>query len=88
MHKTSKNKSSPNLAIHTRLQKSRYSRIFKIKHAFPDKDMPDKKIFKSITKIDEDYAELIFRDNGVGIENPKKLLKIWAAKSLKISQNS
>ena len=46
-----------------------------IKHAFPDKNMPDKKIFKSITKIDEDHAELIFRDNGVGIENPKKITK-------------
>lgn len=46
-----------------------------IKHAFPDKTAPDKKIFKSITKIDEDYAELIFRDNGVGIENPKEITK-------------
>lgn len=46
-----------------------------IKHAFPDKNMPDKRIFKSITKIDEDHAELIFRDNGVGIENPKETTK-------------
>ena len=44
-----------------------------IKHAFPDKNMPDKRIYKSITKIDEDHAELIFRDNGVGIENPKEI---------------
>lgn len=46
-----------------------------IKHAFPDKNMPNKKIFKSITKIDEDHAELIFRDNGVGIENPRGITK-------------
>lgn len=46
-----------------------------IKHAFPDKNMSNKKIIKTITKIDEDYAELIFKDNGVGIEDPKKITK-------------
>lgn len=44
-----------------------------IKHAFPDKSVPDKKISKTIRKIDEDTAELILRDNGVGIENPKEI---------------
>ena len=44
-----------------------------IKHAFPDKTVPDKKISKTITKIDEGHAELIFKDNGVGIEDPKKI---------------
>ncbi len=46
-----------------------------IKHAFPDKTVPDKKIIKTITKIDDDHAELIFKDNGVGIEDPKKITK-------------
>lgn len=46
-----------------------------IKHAFPDKDMTNKRIYKSITKIDDGHAELIFRDNGVGIENPKETTK-------------
>ncbi len=46
-----------------------------IKHAFPDKTMPNKRITKTITKIDEDNAELIFKDNGVGIEDPKKITK-------------
>ena len=45
-----------------------------IKHAFPDKTV-DNKIFKSITKIDEGHAELIFKDNGVGMEDPKKITK-------------
>ena len=44
-----------------------------IKHAFPDKSAPDKKISKTITKIDEGHAELIFKDNGVGIEDPKRI---------------
>ena len=39
-----------------------------IKHAFPDKSVPDKKITKIIRKIDDDTAELIIQDNGVGIE--------------------
>ena len=34
MQKTSKNKSTPKLAIHPRLKKSRYSRIFKINYFF------------------------------------------------------
>lgn len=44
-----------------------------IKHAFPDKSVPNKKITKTIRKLDEDTAELIVRDNGVGIENPKQI---------------
>ena len=46
-----------------------------IKHAFPDKSRPNKKIFKKITKIDEETAELILKDNGVGIEDPKSITK-------------
>ena len=46
-----------------------------IKHAFPDKNMPNKKITKIITKIDDETAQLILRDNGVGIENPEKVTK-------------
>ena len=44
-----------------------------IKHAFPDKSVPDKKITKIIRKIDDDTAELIIQDNGVGIEDPSKV---------------
>lgn len=46
-----------------------------IKHAFPDKTQPDKKIIKTITKIDDDTAEMRFKDNGIGIENPKTITK-------------
>ena len=46
-----------------------------IKHAFPDKTVPDKRISKTVTKIDDDTAELIFKDNGVGIEDPKAITK-------------
>lgn len=46
-----------------------------IKHAFPDKSMPNKKITKKIHKIDYDTAELILQDNGVGIENPDNITK-------------
>lgn len=46
-----------------------------IKHAFPDKTVPNKKIIKKITKIDDDTAQLILRDNGVGIEDPKSITK-------------
>ncbi len=46
-----------------------------IKHAFPDKTVQDKKIIKKIYKIDDEYAELILRDNGVGIEDPSKITK-------------
>ncbi|MBQ8017176.1 MAG: PAS domain-containing protein [Methanobrevibacter sp.] len=41
-----------------------------IKHAFPDKTVPDKKIIKKIYRIDNEHAQLILRDNGVGIEDP------------------
>ena len=44
-----------------------------IKHAFPDKTVPDKKITKKITRIDDEYAELILQDNGVGIEDPSAI---------------
>ena len=46
-----------------------------IKHAFPDKSAPNKKIIKKIAKLDDDTAMLIIRDNGVGIKNPKKITK-------------
>ena len=46
-----------------------------IKHAFPDKTVPNKKIVKKIHRLDDEYAELIFRDNGVGIEDPSKVTK-------------
>ena len=44
-----------------------------IKHAFPDKTVPDKKITKKITRIDDEHAELILQDNGVGIEDPSAI---------------
>ena len=46
-----------------------------IKHAFPDKTMPNKKIIKKIYKIDNENAQLILQDNGVGIEDPDKITK-------------
>ncbi len=46
-----------------------------IKHAFPDKTMPNKKIFKKIYKIDNENAQLILQDNGVGIDDPDKITK-------------
>jgi two-component sensor histidine kinase len=46
-----------------------------IKHAFPDKSMPNKKIIKQITKLDDETGQLILRDNGVGIENPDEISK-------------
>ena len=46
-----------------------------IKHAFPDKSMPNKKIFKQIRKINDATGQLILKDNGVGIENPDKITK-------------
>ena len=46
-----------------------------IKHAFPDKTAPNKKISKIVTKIDDETAQLIFRDNGKGIENPEAITK-------------
>jgi len=46
-----------------------------IKHAFPDKSMPDKKIFKQITKLNNEKGQLILKDNGVGIEDPTKITK-------------
>ena len=46
-----------------------------IKHAFPDKTAPNKKIIKKIYKIDNETAELILQDNGVGIDDPDKITK-------------
>ncbi len=39
MHKTSKNKSTPKLAIHPHLKKARYSRIFKINNTCRDNSL-------------------------------------------------
>ncbi len=46
-----------------------------IKHAFPDNSMPNKKIIKEVRKLDADTAQLIVRDNGVGIKDPTKITK-------------
>ena len=46
-----------------------------IKHAFPDKTMPNKKITKEITKIDDNTVRLIIKDNGVGIKDKKSISK-------------
>ena len=46
-----------------------------VKHAFPDKTVPNKKIIKEMKKIDENTARLIVKDNGVGIKNPSKITK-------------
>ena len=46
-----------------------------IKHAFPDKTAPDKKITKSIKRLDDNTAQLIVRDNGVGIKDINKVTK-------------
>ena len=46
-----------------------------IKHAFPDKTMSNKKIIKKIYKIDNENAQLILQDNGVGIDDPDRITK-------------
>ena len=46
-----------------------------IKHAFPDKTVPNKVIYKEITKLDNETGQLILKDNGVGIEDPSKITK-------------
>ena len=46
-----------------------------IKHAFPDASAENKLITKKIFKLDENTAQLTFKDNGVGIEDPKKIKK-------------
>ena len=46
-----------------------------LQHAFPDKTITNKKITKIITRIDEDTAQMTFKDNGVGIEDPKNISK-------------
>ena len=46
-----------------------------IKHAFPDKTSKNKKITKSIRCIDDNTAELIIKDNGVGINDSADISK-------------
>ena len=46
-----------------------------IKHAFPDKSVPNKIIYKKITKLDDETGQLILKDNGVGIDDPTKITK-------------
>ena len=56
-----------------------------IKHAFPDKTAPNKKIIKEITKSDDNTATLIIRDNGVGIKDPKSISKNLGCEIVKSS---
>lgn len=44
-----------------------------IKHAFPDKSRPNKMIKKEIIKIDDQTAQLVLKDNGVGIKDTKDI---------------
>ncbi len=46
-----------------------------VKHAFPDKTSPNKKITKEITRLDNNTAQLIVKDNGVGIKDTKNVTK-------------
>ena len=46
-----------------------------IKHAFPDKTSQNNKITKSIRCIDSNTAELIIKDNGVGINDSADITK-------------
>ena len=46
-----------------------------LKHTFPDETIKNKKITKIITKIDENTLQMTFKDNGVGIDNPKNISK-------------
>ena len=46
-----------------------------VKHAFPDKTAPNKKITKEIKRLDNNTAQLIVKDNGVGIKDVKKVTK-------------
>ncbi|WP_296887153.1 histidine kinase dimerization/phosphoacceptor domain -containing protein [uncultured Methanobrevibacter sp.] len=45
-----------------------------IKHAFPNPDMENKTISKTIKLIDGDMCEFILKDNGVGLESPEQLI--------------
>ena len=45
-----------------------------IKHAFPDPEMENKTISKTIRFVDEHICELILKDNGVGVKDPKSLI--------------
>ena len=40
-----------------------------IKHAFPDTFSGERKIIKEVRRVDDNLAELIIRDNGIGIGN-------------------
>ncbi len=44
-----------------------------IKHAFPDKTSPNNKITKEIRNININTAELIIKDNGVGIKDAENI---------------
>ena len=46
-----------------------------IKHAFPDKSSEDNKITKTIRKLDDHTAELIIKDNGVGLHDLDHITK-------------
>ena len=45
-----------------------------IKHAFPDSEIKNKTISKKIDYVNENTCEFILKDNGVGLENPEKLI--------------
>ena len=46
-----------------------------VKHAFPDKSSEDNKITKTIRKLDDHTAELIIKDNGVGLHDLDHITK-------------
>ena len=45
-----------------------------VKHAFPDPNQGDKCISKEIRLLDDGLCELIFRDNGVGLDSKESLI--------------
>ena len=54
-----------------------------MKHAFPDENMKNKKITKDITRLDDDTAVLIMKDNGVGIKDVKNVTKSLGCEIIK-----
>ena len=54
-----------------------------MKHAFPDENMKNKKITKDITRLDDDRAVLIMKDNGVGIKDVKNITKSLGCEIIK-----
>ena len=54
-----------------------------VKHAFPDKTAPNKKITKEIRRLDNNTAQLIVKDNGVGIKDVKKVTKYLGCEIIK-----